>query len=35
VKGTDSQTQPLYQPYQITVDPNQPLTVVLPASVAG
>ena len=32
VKGTDTQTQPLYQPYQITVDPNQPLTVVLPAS---
>ena len=22
----------MYQPYQITVDPNQPLTVVLPAS---
>ena len=32
VKGTDTQAQPLYQPYQITVDPNQPLTVVLPAS---
>ena len=32
MKGTDTQTQPLYQPYQITVDPNQPLTVVLPAS---
>lgn len=32
VKGTDTQTQPLYQRYQITVDPNQPLTVVLPAS---
>jgi hypothetical protein len=32
VKGTDTQTQPLYQAYQITVDPNQPLTVVLPAS---
>ncbi len=32
VKGTDTQTQPLYQPYQITVDPDQPLTVVLPAS---
>ena len=32
VQGTDTQTQPLYQAYQITVDPNQPLTVVLPAS---
>ena len=32
VAGTDTQTQPLYQAYQITVDPNQPLTVVLPAS---
>jgi hypothetical protein len=32
VQGTDTQGQPLYQPYQITVDPNQPLTVVLPAS---
>jgi hypothetical protein len=32
VTGTDTQTQPLYQPYQITVDPNQPLTVVLPGS---
>jgi hypothetical protein len=32
VKGIDTQTRPLYQPYQITVDPNQPLTVVLPAS---
>jgi hypothetical protein len=32
VKGTDTQTQPLYQPYQITVDPNQPLAVVLPGS---
>jgi len=32
VKGTDTQTQPLYQPYQITVDPDQPLTVVLPGS---
>ena len=32
VKGTDTQTQPLFQQYQITVDPNQPLTVVLPAS---
>ena len=32
MKGTDTQTQPLFQQYQITVDPNQPLTVVLPAS---
>ena len=32
VTGTDTQTQPLYQPYQITVDPNQPLAVVLPGS---
>ncbi len=32
VQGTDTQTQPLYQAYQITVDPDQPLTVVLPAS---
>ena len=32
VKGTDTQTQPLFQQYQITVDPDQPLTVVLPAS---
>jgi hypothetical protein len=32
VKGTDTQTQPLYQPYQITVDPDQALTVVLPGS---
>jgi hypothetical protein len=32
VKGTDTQTQPLYQPYQITVDPDQALAVVLPAS---
>jgi hypothetical protein len=32
VTGTDTQTQPLYLPYQITVDPNQPLAVVLPSS---
>ena len=32
VQGTGDQGQPLYQAYQITVDPNQPLTVVLPAS---
>ena len=32
VQGTDTQGQPLYQPYQVTVDPNQPLAVVLPAS---
>ena len=29
--GTGDQGQPLYQAYQISVDPNQPLTVVLPA----
>jgi large repetitive protein len=32
VQGTGDQGQPLYQAYQITVDPNQPLTVGLPAS---
>jgi hypothetical protein len=32
VQGTDTQGQPLYQRYQITVDPDQALTVVLPAS---
>jgi hypothetical protein len=32
VKGTDTQGQPLFMPYQITVDPNQPLAVVLPGS---
>jgi large repetitive protein len=32
VQGTGDQGQPLYQAYSITVDPNQPLTVVLPAS---
>jgi large repetitive protein len=31
VQGTGDQGQPLYQPYQITVDPNQPLAVGLPA----
>jgi len=31
-KGTDTQGQPLFMPYQITVDPNQPLAVVLPGS---
>jgi hypothetical protein len=29
VQGTGDQGQPLYQPYQITVDPNQPLTMTL------
>ena len=32
VRGTGDQGQPLYQAYQIAVDPNQPLAVVLPAS---
>ena len=32
MQGTDTQGQPLYQRYQITVDPDQALTVVLPAS---
>ena len=32
VQGTDTQGQPLYQRYQITVDPDQALAVVLPAS---
>jgi hypothetical protein len=32
VQGTGDQGQPLYQAYSITVDPNQPLTIVLPAS---
>jgi large repetitive protein len=31
VQGTGDQGQPLYQPYEITVDPNQPLAVVLPS----
>ena len=35
VQGTGDQGQPLYQPYQITVDPNQPLTVELPAGGPG
>ena len=35
VQGVGDQGQPLYQPYQITVDPNQPLTVVLPAGGPG
>jgi len=29
VQGTGDQGQPLYQPYQISVDPNQPLTITL------
>ena len=32
VQGAGDQGQPLYQVFSITVDPNQPLTVVLPAS---
>jgi large repetitive protein len=32
VQGTGDHGQPLYQIYQITVDPNQPLTIVLPSS---
>jgi large repetitive protein len=32
VQGTGDQGQPLYQADQITVDPDQPLTIVLPAS---
>ena len=31
VQGAGDQGQPLYQAYQITVDPNQPLTVTLAA----
>jgi hypothetical protein len=31
VQGTGDQGQPLYQAYSIAVDPNQPLTIVLPA----
>lgn len=31
VQGTGDQGQPLYQAYQITVDPNEPLAIVLPA----
>jgi hypothetical protein len=32
VQGTGDHGQPLYQVFSITVDPSQPLTVVLPAS---
>jgi hypothetical protein len=32
VQGTGDQGQPLYQAYQVNVNPDQPLTVVLPAS---
>jgi hypothetical protein len=32
VQGTGDQGQPLYQAYSITVDPDQPLTIVLPGS---
>jgi Putative Ig domain len=32
VQGTGDQGQPLYQTYEITVDPNEPLAVGLPAS---
>jgi hypothetical protein len=32
VQGTGDQGQPLYQAYSIAVDPNQPLTIVPPAS---
>ena len=32
VQGTGDQGQPLWQAYQITVDQNLPLTIVLPAS---
>jgi large repetitive protein len=31
VQGTGDQGQPLYQAYQVNVNPNQPLTIVLPA----
>jgi large repetitive protein len=31
VQGTGDLGQPLYQAYQITVDPNQPLAIVLPS----
>ena len=31
VQGTGDQGQPLYQTYQIMVDPNEPLAVVLPS----
>src|SRR5262249_5675007 len=32
VQGTGDQGQPLYQAYQVNVNPDQPLTVVLPSS---
>src|SRR5690349_10533343 len=32
LQGTGDQGQPLFQPYSIMVDPNQPLTIVLPGS---
>jgi hypothetical protein len=32
VQGTGDEGQPLYQAFSVTVDPNQPLTIVLPAS---
>ena len=32
VQGTGDQGQPLYQAYQVSVNPDQPLAVVLPAS---
>jgi large repetitive protein len=35
VQGTGDQGQPLYQAYQITVDPNQPLGVGLPTGGPG
>ncbi len=35
VQGTGDQGQPLYQSYQITVDPNVPLTVELPTGGPG
>jgi len=35
VQGTGDLGQPLYQAYSITVDPDQPLTVVLPAAGSG
>jgi hypothetical protein len=35
VQGTGDQGQPLYQAYQISVDPNLPLTVVLPTGGPG
>jgi len=32
LQGTGDQSQPLFQPYSIMVDPDQPLTIVPPAS---